>query len=81
MVCRFEHKIVILPDTGISRHLARGDLDNVIAVMAPQLKNGNLAQAFRAGFDTLATLMEQKSDRPGVRGNELAAGTIVEHGA
>ena len=81
MVCRFEHKIFILPDTGISRHVSSRELDAVIAAMAPHLKAGATVEAFRTGFDALAALMEQKGIRPQRGANELADGAIVERGS
>ncbi len=81
LVCRFEHKVVILPDTGIARHVSPRELDTVIAAMAPHLKNADAVQAFKTGFDALATLLEQKGVRPARHGNELADGAIVEQGS
>lgn len=81
MVCRFEHKIMILPDIGISRHISSQELDGVIAGMAPHLKAGDTVAAFRTGFDALAVLMEQKGLRPQRGANELADGAVVERGS
>jgi len=81
MVCRFEHKVMILPDTGISQHVSGPKLDAVIAAMVPHLKAGETVQAFRTGFDALATLMEQKGIKPRRGANELADGAIVAHGS
>jgi len=81
LVCRFEHKIVILPDSGITRHVSAQELDSVIAAMAAPLKRGDAVQAFQVGFDALSALFEQKCIRPGGHGNELADGAIVEQGS
>jgi len=81
LVCRFEHKIVILPDTGIARHVSAQELDSVIAAMAAPLKRGDAVQAFKVGFDALATLITQKGIRPSTHGNELADGAVVEQGS
>ena len=80
MVCRFERKVYILPDTGIARVLAREDLEAAIAAMAPSLRDWQPAQAFRAGFDALAAILARTSFHPGAHGNELADGTVVEDG-
>jgi putative membrane protein len=81
MVCRFERRVYILPDTGIAHALGQEDLDAAIAAMAPSLRAWRPAQAFRAGFDALAATLKRKSFRPGAHGNELADGMVVEDGA
>jgi putative membrane protein len=81
LVCRFERKVFILPDSGISRHLARGELDRVIATMAPHLALWQPVDAFRTGFDALAALLASKNFRPQSQGNELQDGTVVEEGS
>lgn len=81
MVCRFERKVYILPDTGIARVLERDALDAAIAAMAPALKQWHPAAAFRAGFDTLAITLKRKNFQPATHGNELADGAVVESGA
>jgi putative membrane protein len=81
MVARFERRVVILPDSGIARHVSARELDEVIAAMAPQLALGQAVQAFRAGFDTLAALLKRKGVHLEHHGNELADGAVVEEGA
>ena len=81
MVCRFERKVYILPDTGISRHLARGDLTPVIAAMAPHLAGWQLVEAFRAGLDAMTALLASKNIRFAAHGNELTDGAVVEEGS
>ena len=81
MVCRFERKVYILPDTGITRHLSRGDLNPVIAMMKPHLTQWQPVAAFRAGLDAMAALLAQKNIRPQSHGNELPDGAVVEEGA
>ncbi len=81
LVARFERRVVILPDTGITRHITSRELDGVIAAMAPQLARGLAVAAFRAGFDALAALLAQKSVTFARHGNELADGAVVEEGA
>ncbi len=81
MVCRFERKVFILPDIGITRHLARGELTPVIAAMAPHLAQWQPVSAFRAGLDAMAALLKQKNIRPQAHGNELQDGTVIEEGA
>jgi putative membrane protein len=81
MVARFERRVVILPDSGIARHVTARELDGVIAAMAPQLAQGEAVAAFRAGFDALAALLGQKGVKPARHGNELADGAVVEEGA
>ncbi len=81
LVARFERRIVILPDSGIARHVSRRELDDIIAVMAPHLAAERPVEAFRAGFDALAALLKQKDINPARHGNELADGAVVEGGA
>jgi putative membrane protein len=81
MVCRFERKVYILPDTGISRQLTRGDLTPVIAAMAPHLADWRPVEAFRAGLDGMAALLARKNIRFTAHGNELQDGAVVEEGA
>lgn len=81
MVCRFERKVYILPDTGISRHLARGDLGPVIATMAPHLAGWQPVAAFRTGLDAMASLLKQKNIHLQSHGNELQDGAVVEEGS
>ena len=85
LVARFERRIVILPDSGIARHVSARELNDIIAVMAPHLANAQPVQAFRTGFDALAALLKQKGVQLGVQlarnGNELADDVVVEEGA
>lgn len=81
LVCRFERKVYILPDTGIARHLPLEDLDAAISAMTPQLAQWQLAAAFRSGFDALAAALKRNQFHPGSQGNELQDGTVVEDGA
>lgn len=81
MVCRFERRVIILPDTGISRHVAHAEMDQVIATMTPHLKQTQLVSAFREGFEALAKLLESKNIHPSRHGNELADGAVVEEGS
>lgn len=81
LVARFERRVVILPDSGIARHVTPQELDNVIAVMAPHLAQAQPVQAFRAGFEALGALLKSKGIQPARHGNELADGAMVEGGA
>ncbi|MEQ1774052.1 MAG: TPM domain-containing protein [Burkholderiales bacterium] len=81
LVARFERRVVILPDSGIARHVSARELDEVIAVMAPHLAASQPVQAFRAGFGALAALLKQKNVNPSRHGNELADGAVIEEGA
>jgi putative membrane protein len=81
LVARFERRVVILPDRGIACHLSARELDDVIAVMAPHLADSQPVQAFRAGFDALAALLNNKGVQLARGGNELADGAVVEEGA
>lgn len=81
LVCRFEHKVYILPDTGIAPALGRDELDRAIAAMVPSLKQWQPGTAFRAGFEALAETLNRKQFRPQARGNELADGPVIETGA
>ncbi len=80
LVARFERRVVILPDSGIARHVSAQELDEVIAAMAPHLAQGQAVQAFRAGFAALTALLNSKDLRLARQGNELADGAVVEEG-
>ena len=81
LVARFERRIVILPDSGIARHVSARELDAIIAAMAPHLATSQPVQAFRAGFDALAVLLNSKGLQLTRGSNELADGAVVEEGA
>lgn len=81
LVARFERRIVILPDSGIARHVSARELDHIIAAMAPHLASSQPVQAFRVGFDAFAALLKQKGVQLARHGNELADGAVVEAGA
>ena len=81
LVCRFERKVFILPDTGITQHLARGELSPVIAAMTPHLAQWQPVAAFAAGLDAMAALLARKNIRPQAHGNELQDGAVLEEGA
>lgn len=81
LVARFERRVVILPDSGIARHLPARELDHIIATMAPFLSAAQPVQAFRAGFDALAVLLNSKGLQLARGSNELADGAVVEEGA
>lgn len=80
LVCRFERKVYVLPDSGIARYLPRAALDRAIATMTPQLAHWQPAAAFGAGFDSLAASLAQANFRPQTHGNELQDGTVIEGG-
>ena len=81
LVARFERRVVILPDSGIARHLTSRELDTVIAAMAPHLAQGQAVAAFREGFAALAALLAQKGVAFARHGNEIADDAVVEEGA
>lgn len=81
LVCRFERKVYILPDTGIAPYLPRAGLDAVIAAMTPQLAQWQPVAAFRAGFEALAATLAQQDVHPRHHGNELPDGAVVEAGS
>ena len=78
LVARFERRIVILPDSGIARHVSARELDDIIAAMAPHLATSQPVQAFRVGFEAFSALLKQKGVQLARHGNELADGTVVE---
>lgn len=81
LVARFERRIVILPDSGIARHVSARELDEIIAAMAPHLATSQPVEAFRVGFEAFAALLKQKGVQLVHHGNELADGAVVEEGA
>lgn len=81
LVARFERRIVILPDRGITRHVSTGELNEVIALMGTHLASGQPVEAFRAGLGALAALLSKKGVHFAGHGNELEDGAVVEEGA
>lgn len=81
MISLFEHRIVILPDTGLAGQIDdAGTAEKIISGMRPHLKAGRLAQALDAGLDGLENLIihDGKSISPAV---ELPNTIIQEKGA
>jgi len=78
MVSQFERKVVILPDTGLSKILTADILQNIISAMAPILKRGKIGQAFETGLENLSSILENKVQGSGK--NELSDEIIEEDG-
>jgi putative membrane protein len=82
LVARFERKVEILADAGLSDRVNRAEWSRVIAAMTPALAAGRYADAFRAGLDAVESLLAGK----GFAGradatNELADRPISSRGA
>jgi putative membrane protein len=82
LVCRFERKMHILPDTGLHRALAAADLRAVMDRMTPLLRDARPADALQAGIGALQELLAGKGFK-GHAGaeNELPDRPIEEAGA
>ncbi len=80
MVSLFEHRIVILPDTGLAGELSDSSSRAVIAAMRSHLKAGRLAQAFEAGLNALEKIIPFEN-RPSHRKDDLPNTIIEEKGA
>lgn len=79
LVSLFERKVIMIPDTGLSRRLSREASQAIITRMTPLLASGRVANAFEAG---LAGLEESlKATVPaGTIENELPNGIVEEKG-
>lgn len=82
LVSRFEHKVHILPDTGLRTTIAASDWRAVIDRMTPLLHDARPADALQAGLTALEEMLRHKG-RAGRTGaeNELPDRPIEERGA
>lgn len=79
LVSLFERRIVLLPDTGLSRRLNQKAMQKVIMQMRPSLVLGQVAGALEKGLDSLEEILVTKK-RGKSRKNELANYIIEEAG-
>ena len=78
LVSRFEREVVILPDKGLESHLSRECMEGVIASMVPLLKKQRIYDAFEAGLNGLAGILEGTVEGSGM--DELPDDIIEEKG-
>ena len=81
VIAAFEQRATIVMDTGVARHFTRDDIEAITNTMAPPVRAGTFAEAFRTGFDGVAQHLKNKGVAFRTQGNELPDGTIVENGA
>jgi len=80
LVSLFEHQVILLPDTGLSKRLGREATEGIIARMTPLLASGQVAKAFAAGLDGLEASLGPAVSA-GAAENELPNGIVEEKGS
>ncbi|OGA39653.1 MAG: hypothetical protein A3G24_09465 [Betaproteobacteria bacterium RIFCSPLOWO2_12_FULL_62_13] len=80
LVSLFERRIVILPDSGIRRHVSNAQIQAIVAQMTPLLARRRLVAAFQAGLTALAALLHDKQPGTAAHGNEIPDTVIEERG-
>lgn len=82
LVSRYEGVAVILPDTGLSQHAPRAEVERIAASMRAALASRGVAAAFEAGFEGLTALIQMHGYTPRPLGaNVLDDALIAEKGA
>lgn len=75
----FEREAVILADTGVRQHVSDGQIDAIVARMAPLFREGLLFGAAQTALTAPELLLRGKLAR-GVLANELADALLQERG-
>ncbi|HHS12577.1 MAG TPA: hypothetical protein ENN03_02280 [bacterium] len=78
LVSVFEHKVILLPDSGLYSILTPEAMKRIIGSMTPLLKRRRIAPAFEAGLEGLARVLKGYQG-PG-KDNELPDTLIEEKG-
>ena len=78
LVSLFERQVIMLPDTGLSKHLGREASQGIITRMTSLLASGRVAIAFEAG---LAGLEEVLGATAAAAENELPNAIVEEKGS
>ena len=81
LLTRFEREVVILPDSGIRRHLSEAQIEAVVAQMRPLLAQQRVVAACEAGLNALVMLLRDRLKPRVAAGNELADAVVEERGA
>jgi putative membrane protein len=79
LISRFERKVVILPDKGLSDNVAGKDLDKVIALMKEPLSRNDIRGAMDLALDEFIRIIRPLSSSLGA-GDELSNRIIEEKG-
>jgi putative membrane protein len=77
LVSRFEHQVVVVPDTAHRDRISTGEWRAVVEQMRPPLARGQLVEAFDAGFAAIESLLAAKGVAPG-RPLGLLSDTLVQ---
>ena len=77
----FERQVVLLPDSGLKRHLDEVRMQSVVAEMTPLLAQGRLIPAVTAGLAAVTAVLRGKVVRSGAKDNEIAASVVQERGS
>lgn len=56
----FEHQVIVLADSGITKVIDEKDLDTVVEDMTREIRRGNFKAGFKAGIDDVVALLQEK---------------------
>lgn len=77
LVSRFEHQVVVVPDTAYLGRISTDEWRTAVERMRPPLARGQLVEAFDAGFAAVESLLAAKGIPPG-RPLGLLSDTLVQ---
>lgn len=80
LISLFERRVVVLPDTGLTKRLNQETIENIIKHMRPYLATGRTARALEAGLKKLEEIISANVYLE-ASVNELPDGIIEEKGA
>jgi putative membrane protein len=80
LISLFEHKVVLLPDKGLSNQLTKNAIRDVIAAMSPSLARNDVSRAMEDGLERLCRLLEPAVTGQEAIKNELPDEIIEEKG-
>ena len=78
LVSLFEHRVVILPDSGLNEQLKEYNIRDMIAVMTPFLKRKQISRAFETGLEQLTRILTTAASD--AEDDELSNEIIEEEG-
>ena len=80
LISLFEREAMILADTGVRQHVTAGQIEAIVAQMAPLIRKGLVFGAAQTALTTLAALLRGKLGRVAVA-DELSDTLVQERGS
>jgi uncharacterized membrane protein len=80
LISLFEREAVILADTGVRPHVTEGQIEAIVAQMAPLIRKGLLFGAAQTALTALEALLRGKLGRVAVA-DELSDTLVQERGS